>query len=110
MAAGIGSNQQPPSASAGDCQASLVGFSIIAGAAWLRSATAKIKVPKENGKVVDFRQTVGDEPSDNQLVVDGVDVGRTSALQSRWNAKAAAAACVAALFQAWQASLHWPPM
>lgn len=85
----------------------VVGFSTVAGAAWLRSATAAIKVPKENGKVVEFRQTVGSEPDDNQVVVDGVDVWRTSALQSRWNARAAAAACVAALLQAWQAGLHW---
>jgi hypothetical protein len=87
--------------------AGIVGFSVVAGAAWLRSATAKIGVPEENGKVIDFRLTAGDEPRDNQLIVDGVDVWRTSALQSRWNARAAAAACVAALIQAWQASLHW---
>ena len=85
----------------------LVVFSVAAGTAWLRSATVKIKVPKEKGKVVDFRLTSGDEPSENQLVVDGVDVWRTSALQAQWNARAAGAACVAALLQAWQASLHW---
>lgn len=85
----------------------VVGFSAIAGAAWLRSATATIKVPKEKGNVVDFRLTSGAEPEDNQLVVNGVDVWRTSALQSRWNTRAAAAACVAALLQAWQSSLHW---
>ncbi|WP_128931928.1 hypothetical protein [Bradyrhizobium zhanjiangense] len=87
--------------------AGVVGFSIIAGAAWFLAATVKINVPKQGGKIVDFRETIGDEPGDNQLVVDGVDVWRTSALQGRWNATAAAAACVAALLQAWQASLHW---
>ncbi|WP_143035335.1 hypothetical protein [Bradyrhizobium sp. Rc2d] len=81
-------------------------FSVVAGAAWLRSATAKIKVPKEKGKVVDYRETIGDEPGEKQLVVDGVDVWQTAALQSRWNAGAAAAACVAAFLQALQASLH----
>jgi len=85
----------------------VVCFSIIAGAAWFRSASAKIKVPKEEGKVVDFLEIFGDEPGEKQLVVDGVDVWRTSALQAWWNARAAAAACAAALLQAWQASLHW---
>ncbi|WP_375791454.1 hypothetical protein ACE102_47965 (plasmid) [Bradyrhizobium sp. vgs-9] len=83
--------------------AGVVGSSIIAAAAWFLAATVKIKVPKEGGKIVDYRETVGDKPGDNQLVVDGVDVWRTSALQARWNAVAAGAACIAALFQALQA-------
>jgi hypothetical protein len=86
----------------------VVVFSAVAGLAWLRSATAKIKVPEERGKPVDFCITVGDEPQDNQIVIDGVDLARTLALQSWWNARAAAAACAAAVLQTWQAALHWP--
>jgi hypothetical protein len=85
----------------------IVAFSGAAGFAWLRSATSEIKVPDEHGKPVDFRLTGGDEPDDNQLVLNGVDVWRTTAHQSKWNMKAAAAACVAAFLQGCQAIIHW---
>lgn len=81
--------------------------SAAAGIAWLISAKAKIKIPYEHGKPVDFRLTAGDDPEDNQLVYDGVDIWGTMALQSRWNGWAAAAACVAAGLQAGQAGIHW---
>ncbi|MBB4398865.1 hypothetical protein [Bradyrhizobium sp. ERR14] len=86
----------------------VVAFSIVAGLAWFRSAIGKVKVPKENGKIVDYRMSLGDLPNSYQLIVDGVDVYRTAALQAWWNAGAATAASIAALLQAVQAWFHWP--
>jgi hypothetical protein len=85
------------------CIGAVVLFSALAGGAWLRAATAKICAPKINGKPIDFRITAGDDSY--EIIADGVDVGRTLALQSKWNTSAAALTCVAAFFQAVQALL-----
>jgi hypothetical protein len=81
----------------------VVVFSVLAGGAWLRAATAKVRAPKEHGKPVEFRLSLAYDGS-YQLIANGVDVARTLALQSKWNTAAAAFACVAAIFQALQAS------
>ena len=85
----------------------VVVFSVLAGGAWLRAATAKVRAPKEHGKPVEFRLSRAYDGS-YQLIANGVDVARTLALQSKWNTAAAAFACVAAIFQALQA-LRRPP-
>jgi hypothetical protein len=85
----------------------IVAFSGAAGIAWLFSATSEIKVPLEGGKPIQFLQTVGENPDDNMLILNGVDIWRTAALQSKWNMKAAGAACVAAFLQGCQAIIHW---
>jgi hypothetical protein len=85
----------------------IVVSSIIAGLCWLRSATAKIRPATEKEKLVGFQEIVGDGPGEYRMIIDGVDVLPTAALQSWWNARAAVAASAAALLQAWQAILHW---
>jgi hypothetical protein len=77
----------------------IVVFSVLAGVAWLRAATARVRAPDELG----FRMALGDDDS-YEVIADGIDVGRTLALQSRWNTAAAAFACAAAFFQALQAN------
>ena len=82
--------------------AGVVLFSGFAGLAWLRSATVKVRV-QQGGDVL----LVEESPGGFRMVVDGVDLLPTAALQSRWNARAAAFACVAALFQTVQAANSW---
>jgi hypothetical protein len=52
---------------------------------------------------MDFRIAAGDDWY--EITADGVDVGRTLALKSKWNTAAAALTCVTAFFQAVQALL-----
>ena len=67
----------------------IVAFSLSAGSAWLRAATAKVRAPIEHGKPVGLRFEVEDDDS-YQVIADGVDIVRTLALQSKWNTAAAA--------------------
>jgi hypothetical protein len=41
----------------------VVAFSVLAGAAWLRAATAKVRAPEEHGKPVEFRLSLADDGS-----------------------------------------------
>lgn len=85
--------------------ASVIVFSAAAGIAWYRSATAKVLAPLQQGKQVEFQLVLSDGPHEQayEIIVSGVDVARTVALQSRWNRYAAMSACVAAFIQALQA-------
>jgi hypothetical protein len=89
-------------------------FSLLAGLAWWRSATAKVPAPlDEDGKRASFRLSLSYDEN-YQLIADGVDVGKTLPLQSKWNTSAAAFACAAAVLQGVQTLLHfclatWPP-
>ena len=63
----------------------VVVFSVLAGIAWLRAATARVRAPDELG----FQMVLRDDGS-SEIFANGVDVGRTLVLQSRWNTAAAA--------------------
>lgn len=79
-------------------------FSLLAGAAWLRSALVKVRGPlDERGQKVDFRLAIGDEGY--EIIANGIDVGKTLPLQSKWNMWAALFACGAAICQIAQTML-----
>jgi hypothetical protein len=68
--------------------------------AWLRSATAKVPAPA-GAPAEGFQEIMSDDGS-IQVNLDGVDLVRTMALQSKWNRIAAGSACIAAALQALQ--------
>jgi predicted MFS family arabinose efflux permease len=76
---------------------------LLAAGAWLMAATARVTTPKQFGNAygITITDAVG---GPSQAIVDGVDIGRTLSLQSKWNTAAAAFACAAAIFQA---TLAW---
>jgi hypothetical protein len=49
-------------------------FSALAGTAWLRSATARILAPLQDGKPIDYRMVIYDDGS-YQIIAKGFDVG-----------------------------------
>lgn len=77
-------------------------FSIAAGGAWLRAATAKVHASKNHslGKGLTI---FADDDGSYEIIADGIDVARTLSLQSKWNTRAAALTCAAALCQALEA-------
>lgn len=84
--------------------AGVILFSALAAAFWLLSATSKVSTPGTGPN--DFREIIGDGPGEYSLTISGVDVVATAALQTKWNTRAALAACGAAVCQLFQA-LPW---
>jgi hypothetical protein len=82
-------------------------FSLFAGAAWLWSAQVKVSAPlDERGEKVAFMFAITDDSKGYELIADGINVGKTLPLQSKWNRRAALFACGAAICQFLQTILN----